>query len=65
MENHTIKKDLGIFSRNTDAWSWLNEQLKDVSKEDIIEQRVEYNENHGDPSNTAYYTIRIKNKKLK
>jgi hypothetical protein len=54
----TIEKDSAVFTRDSDAWTWLEKKLKDIPKENIIEQKVVRNENCGDPDNTAYYTIK-------
>lgn len=58
-KKYIIKKRCEVFSKNTDAWSWLEKELKNVPKENIIDKKVKYNENCGDADNTASYSIKI------
>jgi hypothetical protein len=54
-----FKTNAACFSKSTDAWFWLEEELENVLKENIIEKNVDYNENCGDSDHTAFYKIKI------
>ncbi len=58
-ETINTKRGVACFTKWTDADSWLDDELKNIDKENIIERRIERDENCVDVSNTAIYVYKI------